>query len=95
MLTETSSQSSVFTIFTIFNLHYQPQFSQLPTIIHNLHNQPHTDLFIFIFYFSVDDMINSPYDTRSDSFYFVENKLIMHNKADYAYNGVWDEENQR
>lgn len=27
------------------------------------------------------------YETRSDSFYFVDNKLIMHNKADYAYNG--------
>ena len=32
-------------------------------------------------------MIDNPYDTRSDSFYFVEDKLIMHNKADYAYNG--------
>ncbi|XP_019583423.1 protein unc-119 homolog B [Rhinolophus sinicus] len=32
-------------------------------------------------------MIENPYETRSDSFYFVENKLIMHNKADYAYNG--------
>ncbi|ESN94942.1 hypothetical protein HELRODRAFT_87495 [Helobdella robusta] len=34
-----------------------------------------------------DDMVNSPYETRSDSFYFVDNKLVMHNKADYAYNG--------
>ncbi|XP_071093977.1 protein unc-119 homolog B-like isoform X2 [Haliotis cracherodii] len=33
------------------------------------------------------DMIDHPYETRSDSFYFVEEKLIMHNKADYAYNG--------
>ncbi|XP_073864174.1 protein unc-119 homolog B isoform X2 [Macaca fascicularis] len=32
-------------------------------------------------------MIENPYETRSDSFYFVDNKLIMHNKADYAYNG--------
>ena len=32
-------------------------------------------------------MIDHPYDTRSDSFYFVEDELIMHNKADYAYNG--------
>ncbi|XP_065116157.2 protein unc-119 homolog B [Paramisgurnus dabryanus] len=32
-------------------------------------------------------MIERPYETRSDSFYFVDNKLIMHNKADYAYNG--------
>jgi len=32
-------------------------------------------------------MIDCPYETRSDSFYFVDDKLIMHNKADYAYNG--------
>lgn len=32
-------------------------------------------------------MVEHPYETRSDSFYFVDNKLIMHNKADYAYNG--------
>ena len=32
-------------------------------------------------------MIENPYETRSDSFYFVDNKLIMHNKADYAYHG--------
>lgn len=35
----------------------------------------------------VQEMIDSPYDTKSDSFYFVEDNLIMHNKADYAYNG--------
>ncbi|KAK3608753.1 hypothetical protein CHS0354_005843 [Potamilus streckersoni] len=35
----------------------------------------------------IQEMVDSPYDTRSDSFYFVEDKLIMHNKADYAYNG--------
>jgi hypothetical protein len=23
---------------------------------------------------------------RSDSFYFVDGKLVMHNKADYSYN---------
>lgn len=32
-------------------------------------------------------MIDHPFETRSDSFYFVDNQLIMHNKADYAYNG--------
>jgi len=32
-------------------------------------------------------MINSPFETKSDSFYFVDNKLIMHNKAEYAYDG--------
>ncbi|XP_067634997.1 protein unc-119 homolog [Eurosta solidaginis] len=35
----------------------------------------------------VSEMIASPFETRSDSFYFVENQLIMHNKADYAYDG--------
>ncbi|CAG9861130.1 unnamed protein product [Phyllotreta striolata] len=35
----------------------------------------------------IEEMINNPFDTRSDSFYFVDNCLIMHNKADYAYNG--------
>ncbi|KAM9328873.1 protein unc-119 homolog B [Gastrophryne carolinensis] len=35
----------------------------------------------------VQMMIDNPYETRSDSFYFVDNKLVMHNKADYAYNG--------
>ena len=35
----------------------------------------------------VQEMINNPYETRSDSFYFVDDKLIMHNKAEYAYNG--------
>lgn len=34
-----------------------------------------------------EEMINSPFETRSDSFYFVDDRLIMHNKADYAYNG--------
>ncbi|EGT34898.1 CBN-UNC-119 protein [Caenorhabditis brenneri] len=33
----------------------------------------------------MDDMINNPNETRSDSFYFVDNKLVMHNKADYSY----------
>lgn len=32
------------------------------------------------------DMVDSPWETKSDSFYFVENRLIMHNKAEYAYN---------
>ena len=30
-------------------------------------------------------MIDQPWHTRSDSFYFVQNKLIMHNKAIYNY----------
>jgi len=35
----------------------------------------------------IADMVRNPYETRSDSFYFVEDRLIMHNKADYAYDG--------
>lgn len=31
----------------------------------------------------VEDMLNNPYETQSDSFYFVDNQLIMHNKASY------------
>lgn len=35
----------------------------------------------------VSEMIANPFETRSDSFYFVDDRLVMHNKADYAYNG--------
>lgn len=31
------------------------------------------------------EMIESPWETKSDSFYFVDNKLIMHHKAEYNY----------
>jgi len=31
------------------------------------------------------DMINSPWETKSDSFYFVGDKLVMHHKAIYNY----------
>ena len=40
-----------------------------------------------VFYFAVQEMIQSPFETKSDSFYFVDDKLVMHNKADYAYDG--------
>jgi hypothetical protein len=33
----------------------------------------------------VEDMIANPFETKSDSFYFVNDKLIMHNKAEYCY----------
>lgn len=33
----------------------------------------------------IDDMIQHPYQTASDSFYFVGDKLVMHNKAYYKY----------
>lgn len=34
---------------------------------------------------TIKEMIDSPYETKSDSFYFVDNELIMHNKAEYNY----------
>lgn len=33
----------------------------------------------------ITEMIERPFETRSDSFYFVDGQLVMHNKADYAY----------
>jgi hypothetical protein len=30
-------------------------------------------------------MIESPFETRSDTFFFVEGKLVMHKKAEYNY----------
>lgn len=33
----------------------------------------------------VNEIIDNPYETKSDSFYFVNDKLIMHNKASYRY----------
>ena len=30
-------------------------------------------------------MIKKPFATKSDSFYFVNNKLIMHTKAEYDF----------
>ncbi|XP_073999764.1 unc-119 lipid binding chaperone isoform X2 [Rhodnius prolixus] len=38
----------------------------------------------------IADMINNPFETRSDSFFFVDGVLIMHNKAEYSYNGSLD-----
>ena len=34
---------------------------------------------------SVCAQINSPFAHKSDSFYFVDDELIMHNKAEYQY----------
>lgn len=44
---------------------------------------------------AVREMILHPYETQSDSFYFVDNKLVMHNKADYSYSGgPWAQDGQ-
>ncbi|XP_028843645.1 protein unc-119 homolog B-A-like [Denticeps clupeoides] len=32
-----------------------------------------------------DKMVANPFETRSDSFYFANNKLIMHHKAEYSF----------
>ena len=61
---------------TIFYMHHPAIARQVLFIFSGL-----SDLF------TVQEMIDSPYETRSDSFYFVNDRLIMHNKADYAYNG--------
>lgn len=33
----------------------------------------------------IDEYVNSPNEHKSDSFYFVDDKLVMHNKAEYKY----------
>ena len=33
----------------------------------------------------VNEMLACPYETKSDSFYFVDDELIMHNMAEYRY----------
>ena len=30
-------------------------------------------------------MIKDPFGTKSDSFYFVDNQLVMHTKAEYDF----------
>mmetsp|Transcript_71651 Transcript_71651/g.187845 ORF Transcript_71651/g.187845 Transcript_71651/m.187845 type:complete len:193 (-) Transcript_71651:262-840(-) len=32
-----------------------------------------------------EEIVACPWETRSDSFYFVQDKLVMHNKAEYNY----------
>ena len=45
---------------------------------------PTAVLFVCVCLFVVvNEMIEHPYETKSDSFYFVNDKLIMHNKASY------------
>lgn len=38
------------------------------------------------------EMIAHPYETMSDSFYFVDGELVMHNKAEYDYSPFEDEQ---
>lgn len=39
-------------------------------------------------FLAVNEMVRHPYETQSDSFYFVDDRLVMHNKADYSYSGT-------
>jgi hypothetical protein len=32
-----------------------------------------------------EEIINAPWEVKSDSFFFAENKLIIHNRAEYNY----------
>ena len=32
-----------------------------------------------------NEILSCPFESRSDSFYFVDDKLIMHTKAEYGY----------
>uniref|UniRef100_A0A673GZX2 Protein unc-119 homolog B-B-like n=1 Tax=Sinocyclocheilus rhinocerous TaxID=307959 RepID=A0A673GZX2_9TELE len=44
---------------------------------------------------TIEDMISHPFETRSDSFYFANNTLIMHHKAEYSFSqGLELNENQ-
>jgi hypothetical protein len=35
-----------------------------------------------------NEIVNNPFETKSDSFYFVDGVMVMHNKAEYAYNAA-------
>ena len=35
-------------------------------------------------------MINNPYKTTSDSYYFIDGKLVMHSKAEYNFESFDD-----
>jgi hypothetical protein len=57
----------------------------IPNTVNNwetIYNIPELDEKIKI------EMIQSPWETRSDSFYFVDNRLIMHHKAEYNYSPI-------
>ncbi|XP_051570561.1 protein unc-119 homolog B-B [Myxocyprinus asiaticus] len=44
---------------------------------------------------TIEEMITHPFETRSDSFYFANNTLIMHHKAEYSFRqGLELNENQ-
>ncbi|XP_022257221.1 protein unc-119 homolog B-like isoform X2 [Limulus polyphemus] len=66
---------------------FTPQFLKLKTVGATKNTCEHIYEFPTLSPELCEEMIKNPFDTRSDSFYFVDDQLIMHNKADYAYNG--------
>jgi protein unc-119 len=51
--------------------------------------QWHVYFYLFpIDIFLVKEMIQNPHETKSDSFYFVNDELIMHKKATYAFDAI-------
>ncbi|XP_060758327.1 protein unc-119 homolog A [Neoarius graeffei] len=40
---------------------------------------------------TIEEMIAHPFETQSDSFYFANNKLIMHHKAEYSFSETRNE----
>ncbi len=53
--------------------------------IPNKVNHSFISFIIYLCFFLVKEMIEHPHETKSDSFYFVDNQLIMHKKATYAF----------
>lgn len=56
----------------------------------NFPNYQRVKVCILVYYVSthcclVAEMIANPFLTKSDTFYFVGDQLVIHNKAEYAY----------
>ena len=66
---------------------FRLNFRKLPRVLCTVRPLHNTYLVPIPFCFAVQEMIDAPFETKSDSFYFVDDKLIMHNKAEYAYDG--------
>ena len=54
------------------------------------HTHTHTlEVQHYIIFIPIEhELIAHPYDTKSDSFYFVDGQLVMHHKAEYAYDAT-------
>ena len=38
----------------------------------------------------IDEIVAAPWEVKSDSFFFAEGQLIIHNRAEYNYAPLWD-----